>query len=462
MKRSRSIAAVLCASVLLLITGCVTPNGTNTTQSMENTARSLYQQAADAIHAADSLSVYIGTLTQTTVGDQTFCQSSQQLLNYKNNNKDLFQASMEETVHIGSHQFTVSESYSDGYNYFKVNGSPFVTSMGAAAYRSRFAPAVLFDPNLYTDLQVITGKYSTGIVFDEPTGAEVWSVPQDAVFTDASGCAILNSKGELTESTYTVSYSAGNADITKTTKIIICSATATVTAPSKSETYIPLEDADAPRLLEQTCGYLLQAAQIRSAASETINCQAFYINRTQDSVLEMSGIDDALLASVDTSAKQVNQSLSGETTTYQLAERFQNGIYTISANGSKPTIDSAITAKNMRTYCQNILIRNIILPEHIESVSTEETDTAYRITFHANNTLAEAVCADICETLYNEPELLDTLSSASSAETVVFYLELDKHTGLPTASGLNYSASHTIEAISYLLTTQRAQTYQYE
>jgi hypothetical protein len=333
--------------------------------------------------------------------------------------------------------------------------------MEVDTYRSRFAPAVLFDPSLYADVQAIAGNYGICITFDQPTGGEIWSMPQDAVFHDASGCAILNSKGELTESTYTVSYASGNANITKTTKIILRSTSATVSVPSKNETYIPLSDADAPRLLEQACGYLLQASQIRSVASENINCQAFYIKLDQDNFLEMSGIGDAFFASVDTNTSQFNQSLNGESTAYHLSERFQNGIYSISTNGSSPTVDATITAMNMRTYCQDILIRNIILPKHIASVSTKETASSFQITFNANKALAEAICADICDTLYNEPDLLDTLSSSSSAETVTFYLELDKHTGLPIDSGLNYSATHTIESISYQLTSQRMQSYQY-
>lgn len=464
MLRSRIAAVLFCAALLFLITGCVASDDTNSTinaNAEKDRSRALYLQAADTINAADSLSVYIGTMTQTTVGSQTFCESSQQRLNYQHDELEGFRASVEEVVQIGAHKYTIAEIYDNQTNYFTVNGSPFSSSITAEAYRSRFAPAVPFDVTLYGDIQTVQQGNRTGIIFSQPTAGEAWAIPDGAVFLGASGFAMLDSKGAITDSTYTVSYTAGNATITKTVKIIICSTAAQITPLSTTASYIPLDYADAPRLLEQACGYLLQAVKTRSQSFENITCQAFSINRTQSSSLTMSGKDQDFYAVLDTTVSQINQSLGGAVINLTEKEQFQNGVYSISHNGSAPTDNPSVDHKTMNAYCQDFLVSSIILPKHIASATVRETETTYKITFQANQLLAETICADICETLYNEPALLDTLASASSADAVECYLELDKQTGLPIMSGLNYSATHTIEAISYQLTSQRTQSYQY-
>lgn len=465
MQRSRIAAALVCAALLFLISGCVTSEDTKSTLNASAGAHSphaLYQQAADAVSSAESLSLYIGTMTQTTVENQTFSEASQQYLQYRVDKTKGLQAAVEEVVLIGTHKYTVSEVFTDNTNYFTVNDSPFRTGITGEAYRSRFAPAAPFDPNLYGSIQTVESGARTCIIFSQPTAAEVWSIPEDAVFLDASGYAMLNSGGALTDSTYTVTYTVGSATVSKTFKIIICSTDAEIPSPSNSAAYITLEHADAPRWLEQACGYLLQAGNVKSQSSETITCQAFSINRTQTTSLSISGEGQNFQAVLDTNVTQINQSLGGAVIKLTETEHFQNGMYSISENGSVPAENPSVDYASMNAYCEDFLVNSIILPKHIGAARLSETETTYKITFQANQLLAEAICADICDTLYNEPALLDTLASASTANTVECYLELDKQTGLPVSSGLSYSATHTIEAISYQLTSQRTQAYQYK
>lgn len=459
MMRSRIAAAALFAALLFLITGCGTSDSTSTTQSAEDIAYSAYQKAADSLNASHSLSVYIGTETQTTIGTQTFSQTSQQQMDFSTDSANGFLASVQETVQIGSHSFTISELYANGVNYIKLNDNLYKSPVTATEFSRRFAPAVQFDTSLYQDIQAVKNNGSTQIVFDQPAGAETWAIPEGAEFCDAQGYALINSNGALTESTYTVSYLDGNASVTKTVKLVIRGTDVQIAAPTDTESYIPLEYQDAPRLAEQAFGYLLQATSIQSHATESINCQAFSISRTQTSTLTMSGNEHNFFASLDTSVTQSNQS-SGKKVMKQL-ELFQDGIYSISSNGGTPTQDASVNVQAMMAYCQAYLEKDIILSEHIVSASFTETEQAYRITFRTDQSSAEEICAEICDTLYTNPTLLDTLASSSSLDIVEYTLEIDRISGLPVASGLNFSATHIIETIPYQLSSQRTQTYQY-
>ena len=467
MTRSQIAVFVLCAALLLLLAGCFASDSTEKNQATafpaDSAPSSLYQQAADKIRDANSLSLYIATMTSTTAGGQTFSKTSQQLLNFQNYGTNALQASMVETLHIGNYGITVSELYADGTGYFTVNGSPFTAPITAEEYCARYAPAVLFDTTLYSDIQAYAYGKTTGITFRQPTAAESWAIPIDAEFSDASGYAVLDSSGALKESTYSVTYKLGASSVTQTTRVIIRStAAAQVKSPGAADSYTTLEYPDAPRKLEEACGYLLQATQIQASAVENITCQAFAISRSQTTSLSMSGAGDALSALLDIYVNQINQSRGGEVTVIQQTECFQNGTYSISSNGGESMTNTSVDYESMRTYCQDLLVESILLTEYITGASVTQTENAYRIKFQGSEALAEAICGDVCSTLYSDPTLLNTLASAYTVDTVECYLELDSSTGLPVASGLRCSVTHTIEEISYLLTTQLDQTYQYQ
>lgn len=466
MTRTRIVAFALCVALLSSLAGCFAsdnPDATSPTVLPPGfTASSLYLQASDKVNTAESLILYIGTLKETTVGSQTFSESSQQYLNLQNCNTGSFQASMSETLHVGTYDITVSEAFADGTGYFTVNGSNFTTQMTSEEFRARYTPTTLFNPSVYSEVCAVAYGKGICIQFNQPTAAESWALPQGAVFTDASGFAILDENGNLTESNYTVRYTIDGISVSKTTRTVIGSTPATVNVPSSTEGYTPLDCPYAPRNLELACGYLLQAQKIGSTLTENIVCQAFSINRTETAVLSMSGLDQTLQASLDRIIKQVNESFGGASTNRTLKELFQNGTYTISEDGSQTTTDESIDSTFMRKYCQDLLVSTIILPAYISSAAISETDTSYTITFIATDpTLAEAICADICYTIYGNATMLDEMASESTPDAVQYTLEVDKRTGMPIKSGIEYGSTHVIWGISYRLTSTTEQIYQF-
>ena len=456
----------VCAAISLFLSGCFDTDFVDETQSASvvNTVspHTLYLQASEKIASENSLTMYIGTFKTISVESQSFTEASQQHLTYQFDTEgSLLQAAMDETLRLGNNTVEISEAYADGIGYLTINGSTFTAPLTGEECRMRYAPAILFDPEIYSSIQSTHYGNTACISFSQPNRPEIWATPENATFLDASGYAVIDAHGTLTESTYTVSYTLENSNVTETIRVVISPTADSIILPDTAETYASLEYLDAPKILEKACGYLLQARQIDANFSKKLACQAFAIDLTQTTSISMSGIGDTFSALIETDVYQINQSRGGEITELQQSERFKNGTYSLATNGSRPIENASVDYPTMLKYCQDLLVESILLPSYITSASVSESANTYRITLYASEAFAEVICADACDTLYNDPTLLNTLASSYSTDLVECYLDVEKSTGLPLASGVRYVGVHTIEGISYQLTAQINQTYQY-
>ena len=460
---SRFKLKLFCLAFVFLLAGCASSGETQQTTVSAKIADpvSLYTQAAEQLHNADQLSYYIQTTRTMIIEGQEFTQTSQQRLTVQNPGKETMRTSMTETLQIGSASVNVTEIFENGTGYVTVDGKAFSAPLSAEEVSKRYAPAVFFDPSIYEQISFHPQDGHQRIAFSSPTAAEGWALPANAAFTDASGYADLDENGTLKESLYTLSYTVGDVAVTQSTKVTMLTdvPVLTINAP---DTYTAIEHFDAPKMLELACGYLLQAENIQSIAKTNINCQTFSISRAQSTDMTMTGSGANFSAEMNVQIDQTNQSRGGETTQLQQTEIFKNNVYSIAVNNAEAKNNASIDASAMKTYCQDMLIQDILLPEHIISASAEETETALTLTYQASNAFAEAICANICELLYSDAELLHTLSSSYETQSLQCVLTLDKNTGLPVSFLSDYSASHTIEQIPYLLESKTEQTYKYE
>ena len=55
--------------------------------------------------------------------------------------------------------------------------------------------------------------------------------------------------------------------------------------------------------------------------------------------------------------------------------------------------------------------------------------------------------------------MLDELAASNTTDVMECYLELDKNSGLPVASGIRYSGTYTIEDVPYQLRFDADQNY---
>ncbi len=417
-------------------------------------------QAANDILSSDSLSYHIETDHSIQWNGQSFTHNTKQQLNVQDPGKDTMRIFMEESSSYDNFTVDLCEYYEDGNGYITISDNAFTSSFSAPDFIKRYTPAVLFDPSLYSKIEAEPLESNTKVYFSSPSAAEQWALPKDAKFTSASGYALIDKVGALQKSVYTLSYSLGDASITQTTKIYM-KTNCRLTSPGNTVTYIPLACFDAPKMLEQACGYLLQAEYVHSNAKTSTNCQTFSINRTQESDLILSDSGKNLYARLDVYINQINRSRGGEITEIQQTELFENDTYSVSVNGEAATTNESINAAAMKTYCQDLLVQDILLPSHIAGVTVQEADTTITLTFQALDILAEAICSNICNTLYSDPALLHALSSDNSTQSVECTLTLHKYTGIPLSFSSQFRAHHTIEDISYQLESQTEQTYEY-
>lgn len=460
MKKSKALLIYCLALFVLTFAGCQSFND-STSEPPEGIAPEiLYAQAVEPLRTADSLSYTIKSTQTTSIGDQEFTCTSQQVLNIENPGKETMRSSMVETLDYGTLTLNFTEYYENGNGYVDIGEASFKAQISADVFTQRYAPVVCIDPTLYQEIQIVPIEEGIGIYFSKSTGAEQWALLGGTVFNESSGYAILDESGALQKSFYAITYTAGDATITKHTEIII-SDQFQVSSPEDADTYKPIDSFDAPRMLEQACGYLVQAEYVKSSADTVIDCETFLIHRTQKSSLTLQNSNDDLSALLDIQIDQINQSRGGEVTQFRQTEVFENSKYTISQNGEPAIGNKAIDETTMKDYCQDILIRDILLPSHIVGASAEETDTAIILTFQPSDVLAEAICSNVCNTLYSDGELLHTLSSDYSTQSIQCVLVIDKYTGLLQSFSSQYSASHTIESIAYQLESKTEQTYQY-
>jgi hypothetical protein len=211
-------------------------------------------------------------------------------------------------------------------------------------------------------------------------------------------------------------------------------------------------------MLERATGYLLQTNNISAHYTDNIYFQAFGDSRTQDITLYMANHEN-LSALVKTLTKLKNDSRVGQDTQLSKIELFADNRYLVSTDDNKPIESSNITAYDMRQYCQNRLVSTVMLPKHITGAQIISSEKSVRIQYSASEEFANLISSNACQSLYQQPELLNDLAQSCTTDTLQCYLELDKITGLPIASGISYSGTHNVAGTAYSLSYKADQIY---
>lgn len=412
-------------------------------------AAALYADAIAPLKSAGQLAYQVSTTRQTTLGAETFTETVQQSIVYQSGNVRLT-----ETVTYGGYTTDITEIYAGGTVYATVSGSNFSSKMTRDAFTSRHAPAALLDATLYST--ITASDDCTAITFADPTGAESWAADASAVLTSATGTAKLDSEGNLLGCTYEITYTAGAATVSSTTAVTLSPPDdAAIEVPADTSGYTPLSNLDTVRMIERAYGYLLQSERVTSTAQASIMSQAVGMVRTQQT--SINTYDEML--SVSQTISQTNYSTGGETTTETVDELFRDGKYSSRVNGGASTENADVTMDVMRNHCHELLTVNIPDLSYVTEVACEDLGSLYLINFTGSEELGQAFCNDLNYTLFQSETFLNDLSTDYSTQAMNFYLAVDKATGLPTAAGIGYSGSHTINDIGYLLTMQVDQSF---
>lgn len=462
-KRLFVVSIVLAAAAAMSILGYSILSDTAANQQTQNLkpitdAAVLYDNAVSAIASADNLTLSISKTQETTVQERTFLEISQQTLSYQGLGTDSFCARLDETLSIDSHSVEILEAFSSGTAYVSLGDGHFSSQLNPDDYLSRFAPAILLDSQLYGTVTGVDTGDSYTITFEQPSAPETWALDSDCALLAASGTAYISYDGQLEKSIYSVSYTCKNVNYRKTVIVELTDPALSIDIPNDTTQYTAIEYFDGPRLLERATGYLLQAQEVTSLYQDSTYFQAFGDKCVKEISL-YTHRDETWSARVNTAETLTNDSRIDQATVQSKIELFIDDQYSVSTNGSAAVPNPDISVDDMYSYCRNLLVGTVMLPQYIAGAQMTETDGIQRITFSGNEAFANLISSNTCQVLYNEPEMLNTLAQANNTDTLACYLEVDSSTGLPVSSGILYNGTYMIEGLPYQLQFQADQTY---
>ena len=463
-KRIQVVIIALCAVIMLsliayLILHLVHGASGNYPEAIyiEN-ASQIYDAAVINTKEYSDLDLQIKDIHHITAQDHVYSKEVEQFITYKDMYSPQMTASVEEIQTIGSHSVNAFEIYSDNTIYLDIESSCFRAPSDADTFRNRYAPAIPLNAELYGEITGLDTGSSYIIVFKSPTKAESWIGKDTVNLAETWAVAYVSHSGELEKSVYYVSYSENGVTTRRAITVALEYSASTFDIPEDTLEYTPISYIDGPKELEIVCGYLLSAKNISAQTNDTIFFEAYGDKRLQQINIQAT-MENGLTARVDTNRTLENASHTGEISTYKQTQTFENNTYSISENGSDFKEDETVTLDHMRSYYQNLLVSTIMLPQYI-SDANESIDSGIKtITFSIDSVFANQMITNACQTLYQKPDLMDTLESSHRLTKLTAYIQINAVTGVPQASGILYSGTHNINNFDYLLEYTIDQTY---
>lgn len=416
----------------------------------------VYQEAINRINGQENIYLNITFDKTTTIGTQIFREQSQQTLSYENLGTEEMVGFMDETLLIGNYSISITEIYSNQTGYFIVNNNGFTGTMTQDEYMARFIPVAMVTPELYAKVNGIITKTEKVIYFTYGAAPESWAVNSGIKDIVAEATVHLDLEGNLSKTNYQLSYSSEDINTTITATVEILKSEP-IKLPDNMESYTPITYLDGPKDLEVACGQLLMANCSTAAYSDTISCEAFGDIRKKSIGVHACN-NNFLTAQVDTKVTLENSGKAGVISTTQKTEAFEKNTYIARVDDGAPATGN-IHAEEMQSYCNDILVSTIMLPEYITEAKLTETDNAYHVEFTGNESFAQMLSAEACNTLYQNSDILTALAQDYETTNIRCYLTIDKTTGLPIASGFTYSGTYSISKLPYSLLYQADQNY---
>ncbi|MBO5317680.1 MAG: hypothetical protein J6A74_04485 [Oscillospiraceae bacterium] len=417
-----------------------------------------YQQISENTTTASDHAYEVTVETTVQVNGQKFAEHTHLTLlrRYLDGQPVLFAANR--TATVGPVQYTCSEWLENDMLYLDLNGLRFV---GSFKQKNPYPPLVFLSGDKYTQVEGTDWGDKITLDFREATTPEEWALPQGAIFQQAYGALTASKDMLLEQCSYSITYTHGSRQVTQTYTASPLSLDAVDFQKPDKSAYTEIPMIEAPFLLEQMSGYLLQAKKISSNYNEYIYCQTFGDQRTRDMALTVRQ-EDPFYASLTTAATLVNSSRVEDISSVRQEEIFQEGIYS-RASGSEPAVqDDSITREAFQTHCQDLLVGTVLLPQFIRDVAVQEDEATATLLITPTEDLANLLCEEAGQSLYQDHTVLSGTASSSATELLSAYLTIDKATHLPTASGIHYKGIYTITELPYRLEYTTDQTYQFQ
>lgn len=453
--------ALLCLAMLLCIVGCggQTPQATDPTEDTQPPAdpRTVYTTARQMLNYAPNLQLVVSETETRTIGDTSYSQSTSSVISYAGLHTDAFSAVVEENLVFGSYENSYKTFFLNGTAYADVMDYTFSHPMTAEEFISGQTPAILLDATLYGTITKETTLAGTMLYFSDPSALEYWvTKPAEVELISAEGSALINKAGMLLSSAYSAQYKIGQTEYSLSVTV---TASAPVSMdlsdsyPPELEAATPISYFSAPRLLLQAVGSICATQNLSAEYTETLYCEAADSIRKQHVQVTAKGTGSDFSALVDYTATLTNYAGLSETNIQQ--ETYENGAYTYSLNGSKPTVLQTVTVEQMRTYCEDTVLSALLSIDYLSNAVLD--DDGDRITLQMTGT--EAMAEDLCDSIYTMLNTdLDQNAQSYRTSRIGGYLTIDKSTGLPVEAGIYLTRIHVIGGASYTMTYELSET----
>ena len=426
-------------------------------------AIALYKAACEDILAAEHLKLNIISEKTVKTSRNRFSESYVQSLSYANWGKDSMRAHSTAIHSSGISRIQVEEFYDAGTLYTSVNDNHFCGAMPPQDYISRYLPAVLLSPENYRTVRANTTAGGTVLIFADATVAELWADVDADSLISAWGEIKLDSRGGLTECTYSLHYASGETDIQQRfTAHYFSIRSEDVKQITSPQIYLPVDSPHVPIQLEIAAGLLAQTSSVSSFIQEIGVSEATDMHHEFTTQLQMQDESNGLHASVSYESKLIDYSRDGETSLSHQFEEFADGVYSYKDSGDTLQQDTSISTETMRQHLLSLLLQNIAMPSHILSVSSRATDNTVVLEFILDAEMEQHLKSYVCEVLTIDASLLDSLADAYQTDYAQSTLILDATTGLPVELTIRYKGEHTIEGQAYQLTYDLKQTFQFD
>lgn len=469
MKRKIWNLAVVFFCLVLSLSGCRIHQTVPTTQPINITTvppTTLPQETTlpvpdpaqlylDGIQAlgTDAVSMDISCEQTMTVAGQTFTANLQQTVSYWNLQTEDFISLVSNTYDLGNHEFTVTETFFEGFVYQELNYEYFMSAMQAQDAADRYPGVRLLDPELY-DISV-DGENT--ILFRNASGVEDWVVDQEGEVIFAEALVSLSAEGVVTDCAYTVEYNYGPAHYSEVYKVTYTKPSRQPIAPEKPEKYTELTNLDSMWLLELSYGFIQQAKQYSMEKTSSIQAQiaGVMLNRgySLNVMPSMEGSNDYRLT---TSIYLMDQSGSAE---YINDEKFIAGQYSSVEDDGRPTYNTAVSEAVMNSFCQNLMVEDILQADNFEDAVLTDLGSLLLVEYKGTEALGEDICDSICAELFGKANYLDDYVSGYKTNEVRYHLSIDKYTMLPVSLGYYFEGCHTYQGQELLMIEYLVQKY---
>lgn len=443
----------------LCLSGCSDQSKQVESTEIEDPA-AVYQTALNALRSKDDYTADMLHSRRVQVGEQSFREAKRQQLYICQKSADDSRITVQQDLFFGDQSISAQLLYSDGMAYLELGGTMFSQETTLLEFYKEHIGVIPPETCWFSRINGVINNDYTVITFRDPTDLQAWSLPENATFADASSTVTLDSKGNLVFLCNEIQYACGGNTVTELYGISYRESEATPSFDIPSNT-VTVDSLQYPLLLERCSGYLQQADYVSCESDKKLSSQVTGIHLTESVNMTKDRYGEALDATVHTIVTAEDPTKGSEVSQQVQTEQFSNGRYLVSSNGGEPAENTAVTTDGFEKYCNNLLLESILLPQYITNITVEQSEGSVKIHFQADERLAQIMSTEACSRLYQEPELINSLTQNCSYETISAYLTIDPNTNLPIASGLQFEGVHVLDNASYAITSQIDQLYSF-